>query len=531
MKRKLSLLIAALSMPSLLFAQIDKEMKEFDDFVEQEQQAFSNFVDEQNKEFARFLKETWEEYELQEAVTRPKEPKPIKPFRFDINKPQSKPRLIKVGTLTKASIPIVVTPSTPFAEPRQNTSIPEVKGSKVPTTPLLPATRSVTPIFIPDNATVIRANPIIEDKTNTIPKEGNKIEFAFYGIPCSVDASLKNKLRLGGVKEEEVSAGWETLADANYQSLINDCLALKAKHGLNDYGYILLTRKVASELCGTGRNNEATLLQMFIACQSGYKTKIARTDQYLVFLYATEEKVYSTTYITIDGQRYYLQGSRRIETAGIYTYNRDFGNATHKVGLNLQTAPSGSTATVTRTYQSKKYPQARVQSVVPTGLIEFYKDYAACDIPIYARTPASTQLQATILTQLRPIIQGKKADEVANILINFVQTAFEYATDNEQFGYEKPFFVDEIFFYPYSDCEDRSILFAYLVRNLLDLDVVLLYYPGHVATAVCFPEPVEGDYFTIEGKQYTVCDPTFIDASIGETMTAYQNVAPEVIKY
>jgi hypothetical protein len=52
-----------------------------------------------------------------------------------------------------------------------------------------------------------------------------------------------------------------------------------------------------------------------------------------------------------------------------------------------------------------------------------------------------------------------------------------------------------------------------------------------VATAVCFPEPVVGDYFTIEGKRYTVCDPTFIDASIGETMDAYQNVAPAVIKY
>ena len=49
-------------------------------------------------------------------------------------------------------------------------------------------------------------------------------------------------------------------------------------------------------------------------------------------------------------------------------------------------------------------------------------------------------------------IQGKKQSEAANILINFVQTAFDYKTDGDQFGYEKPFFVDELFYYPYSDC-------------------------------------------------------------------------------
>ena len=45
-----------------------------------------------------------------------------------------------------------------------------------------------------------------------------------------------------------------------------------------------------------------------------------------------------------------------------------------------------------------------------------------------------------------------------------------------------------LFYYPYCDCEDRSVLYSYLVRNLLKLDVVLLDYPNHIATAVCFNE-------------------------------------------
>jgi len=85
-------------------------------------------------------------------------------------------------------------------------------------------------------------------------------------------------------------------------------------------------------------------------------------------------------------------------------------------------------------------------------------------------------------------------------LINFVQTAFDYKTDGDQFGYEKPFFVDELFYYPYSDCEDRAVLYSYLVRTLMGLDVVLLEYPNHMATAVCFDENIDGDYVTVGGK-------------------------------
>ena len=112
-----------------------------------------------------------------------------------------------------------------------------------------------------------------------------------------------------------------------------------------------------------------------------------------------------------------------------------------------------------------------------------------------------------------------------------MQTAFQYQTDDEQFGYEKPFFVDEVFYYPYCDCEDRSILYSYLVRTLMGLDVVLLDYPNHIATAVCFDENVSGDYLMVEGKKYVVCDPTYIGASIGNAMPQYRDVAAKVLKY
>ena len=133
------------------------------------------------------------------------------------------------------------------------------------------------------------------------------------------------------------------------------------------------------------------------------------------------------------------------------------------------------------------------------------------------------------IESFRPKLAGKDEIEAAGLLLNFVQTAFEYKTDGDQFGYEKPFFVDELFYYPYSDCEDRAVLYACLVRELLGLEVVLLDYPRHIATAVCFGRPVEGDYVELNGKRYVVCDPTYINASIGQSMPMYKQERATVI--
>ena len=83
----------------------------------------------------------------------------------------------------------------------------------------------------------------------------------------------------------------------------------------------------------------------------------------------------------------------------------------------------------------------------------------------------------------------------------------------------------------YSDCEDRSILFSSLVRDLLGLDVVLIYYPNHLATAVRFSSNVSGDYLEMDGKRYVLCDPTYVNAPVGVTMSGVDNSKAKVIIY
>ena len=113
----------------------------------------------------------------------------------------------------------------------------------------------------------------------------------------------------------------------------------------------------------------------------------------------------------------------------------------------------------------------------------------------------------------------------------FVQTAFDYKTDDQQFGKEKYLMMEETLHYPSSDCEDRSIMFSYLVKTLLKLDVVGLDYPGHIATAVKFNSDLTGDRVTHNGKVYVICDPTYINADAGMEMPQFKNVEPKIIQF
>lgn len=560
MKYKIYLVFITLTFPFTLFAQFEKEMEDFNAFVKQQQKEFTDFVEEQNKEFASFLKEHWKEYDLETPVIRPKKPEPTNPVVFDKNKPISKPQETPVNEVSK--LPVIESPNIiPTLDGAgKGTPVPTIPGEKVPssqpsTKPKTPSptiaksgakpqtTPEEKPKVKPDDAISLeelleqsKVTPKPVDKPTTKPVTQptnslkNGLSFSFYGISCSVDNSLKNTLSLRSIEEKDISKGWETLSKANYKALINNCIEIKNTCELNDWGYLLLSKQVAEILCGKSQKNEIALMQMFILCQSGYKAKVARAGNNLILLYSTDNTIYGTSFIRLQGVVYYMFNYKSNKNEPIYTYNKDFANSTRLVNMNISASQMFSGETKKKVLNAKGYPIS-FQSSVNTGLVSFYNDYPQCDFSVYVTAPVSNEVQESVLPPLRKAIEGKSETEAANILLNFVQTAFEYQTDDEQFGYEKPFFVEELFYYPYSDCEDRAVLYSYLVRTLTGLDVVLLDYPEHIATAVRFNTEVSGDYVKVDGRKYTICDPTYIGSSIGQAMPSFKNVPVKVLKY
>ena len=148
---------------------------------------------------------------------------------------------------------------------------------------------------------------------------------------------------------------------------------------------------------------------------------------------------------------------------------------------------------------------------------------------MYANTPMEKDITERLYPAMKEKLKGLGQLDAVNKILNWVQTAFIYEYDNKVWGGDRAFFSEESLYYPYCDCEDRSILFTRLVRDLLGLKCVLVYYPNHLASAVCFTENIKGDYITLDGNRYTVCDPTYIGAPVGLTMPDMDNKTASVI--
>ena len=69
------------------------------------------------------------------------------------------------------------------------------------------------------------------------------------------------------------------------------------------------------------------------------------------------------------------------------------------------------------------------------------------------------------------------------------------------------------------------------MSELLGNKVILLDFPGHICTAVQLNTELDADRVEYNGVQYTVCDPTYINATAGMLMPNFADVQPEVIVY
>ena len=455
----------------------DKLKQQYDKGRRKAEEDFATFRKKANAEFAEALLKPWTMMSVEPAVPKPKEPAPPQP-----SKPQN----------------VEMTKSTPLPKSEVVTKVVDTKPLELP------------PV----------AEPAPSIPTMQVP---------FYGTTCSLHADAGDlRFKLASIDEKNVSEAWKKLSQDKYDGLLHDCIAQRDALLLSDWGYLRLIGNSCEKLLGKG-SNEAVLLQMYLLAQSGYRVRIARMGDKLVLLVPFNRSIYNYSAVILDGIKHYVlisQKSGKLQVCNVVFPREKVANILMGHLPNL-----GVSAKRSRTLQSEKFGTMKATVSVNQRLIDYLNDYPLRDAwEYYALAGLSDSVKSVLYPALRSQIEGKSKKKAANMLLDFVQTAFDYATDHDQFGYERPLFADESIFFPKNDCEDRSIFFAILVRDLLGLDVVLVHWPGHLATAVAFTDEVEGDYFTIDGRRYTICDPTYIGASVGMTMPQFKNVDAKLVK-
>lgn len=495
-----------LMVPAFGMAQDDRIEKIYEDFnrrVEERYAAFNEKVKALPHHFEEEMSVQWVAFPEFETPSPLRDPDPFAEWNEEWWSEEGK-RIVPTGS-----------PALP--EPFVVEAVPDVPD--VPDAPIMPP----APVQPPASS--------LPPAGSSLDREMVTITPLFLQTPLSCQSTRPRR-----------DASIETLAPADiakfYAEFEEDVPPLAAfctnyiqKTQLCDWAVFQFAKSVAVQLFPSKRNEQA-VAAVCLLNRLGYKARVGRSGDETVCMLPICGMVYGASYYSIDGMKYYgfSMDANSSCVRNCSTYASDYPGATKSFDLNIYRPMRLDYSPADRTFVSAfRGDTAEIQ--VNANLIDLYANYPWTTLDVYANAQPDPRWVSEMEKVLEPMLRGKSEREQVGTILSYVQRSFHYATDQDQFGKEKYFFCEENYYYPSNDCEDHAILFSFLVRHFLSLDVVLLDYPNHVAAAVCFTDPeAEGDAVTYNGRRYIVCDPTYFGAGIGRTMPGYEDKSVEIVE-
>lgn len=488
---------------------LDQINSRFAAFEEQRDAEFKAFSDRQNEEYAAFMERQWQVYE------------DMKQTALSLGRPKLTSAPVAPGT-EASEAPI------DFSETMQPTTH---AGAVAPGNYAM--------------RTAVSEQGSIETYVPYQSKPGTfsagRVQLDFYGenieLPCSPTLCIHSK----GAKENDAAAYFRNMARCKYESdaLWKSVDAYVSKFGLNEWGHFSLLRSVAETVLQDS-NDRVLFIFYMLRNHGGYKVKLARGRESgkltLLLALDNEKEVYSYIYFRFkeneEEVKYYTVYGGGTAKESIYSYAfNEQDQVLSQMKLDFDKTLQIGACDKQRTLQVNKL-KSKVLLPYNSAHMAYLDDVPMTVFPIYFASDVPTESQQALKAYFDARKHHYTQTQMVALLLDFVQTAFSYKTDEQQFGYEKYFYPEEVIAYPYSDCEDRSALFSWLVTELTDAKVLGLQYEGHVATAVSFSDDssLKGDAFNYGGRKYYVCDPTYVNASIGMSMPQFKDQTPEIIK-
>ena len=533
------------SLTNLAFAN-----SEYEQWLRKTQDTFQEYKDKRDKEFTSFLKKQWKEMYLQPEIKKDTTPKPRKapvlkaPAKIEVKK-KAEQVIVHVPEFKPPQVvkpepqPVITAKAKPKPKPKP-VSEPGIPDFKKPVEIAIPEpmAKPVAPVESKKEPVISKIEPEIFIPPVTVAKkpasklpQGQIINVSFFGSELSFSYDPKMKIRTSSrIDKNMISNFWSNLSRTNYELLQKQFNEQREPLALNDWGYVLLVNKVARAVYP--RNPDAaSMFTWFFLTKEGYKARIAYDSQGIILLLPSKQ-VIKQSHFTFAGIRYYplnLENGTSLKTSRVKTYDGEYPGANSRLNMqilhDLHTGRKAENRTLKFTYRGKKYS---VKVNYDSNTVNFLNTYPAMDYDTYFDSQVSQQTGHPLLVQLGKIIDGKSEEEAVNILLRFTQTAFKYKDDISQFGSENYLFPEETLHYPYSDCEDRVFMFAWLVKNLTGLKVVGLKYPGHFSAAVKFHENISGQSVSYQGQKYMMTEPTYKGGRVGQAPPQNKKARPVI---
>ena len=361
----------------------------------------------------------------------------------------------------------------------------------------------------PDHPVVVPVNTPVDEESLS----GVGLVLLFYGSAYRFSAAFPAEMTLPSISEGDVADAWESLSGGAIH-LLEDCLSIRSRERLGDWAYLQLVDSLSVKVFPFSQN-ERELLFGFLLGKSGYKMRFGRNEGGLTCLYGTEQVIYGKPYFFEDGIHYY----RHREGEGSLSLSDGVPEGDRALDLRMTDAPAISGGSVHE--RRIEVGDISFDYRISQRLLDFYAGYPHTEMYVKAGAPVSASIRESVYPALQSAVDGLGEVDATRVILRFVQKLMEHRSDDERWGYEKWNFPEESLFYRCGDCDDHTILFARLVRDLVGLEVLLVSCEvngsPHATTAVRFSEPLEGgDWIQYGGERYCCCEPSSTSADVGD---------------
>lgn len=504
MKRLLILLSVMLALTAAA-QQPDDLRRQFEELKNSRRKAYDDFRAQCNADFAEALRQEWSSFPAQPAEKAPLTvamPRPVTlPGDKQLQLPNPDPRanLAAIGQIANAVLPVDIA-----------------------------VERSGSATDLSETVVVRELHPA---------PVASAVVFNFYGNRVVVPWEGSAEIRLASADEAGFSRLWSTLAAAPHQAAVDFLTDYCTLHRLNGWATYQLVKKFTERVCPDDRPDERIALQAFLLSQLKFKAQVAAHGNRLVLLLPFSEELYEVPYLTINNTRHYIYAYTPVTSDGEYrTCVREFAYADRQLSLVMD---GRMKIGIPKEVELSRWSVLLGEKfTVPTdfGIISLLYDYPSVEAQVRYRQGLSTAFSERILSVLRRKTSALSETEKVAYLLNLVQHGFAYESDASLFGRPKPLFIEESFFYGRNNAKDRAAIFAWLVKQVAQLDTVLVSYEnsarngGHIACAVAFTSEVGGLTVNHRNKRYVVCDPTCINAGIGMLTPDYAGIEGVVLR-
>ena len=352
-----------------------------------------------------------------------------------------------------------------------------------------------------------------------------KLSFKFYGNSVSVSCDRLLSLPVAQpVSKETIAEYWKKFMVGNSHHLVDQLMTVRDRLGINDWGYFALVKSCASALSPNDETG-AALLTWGLMLRSGFDVRVGYNQLGVSVLYATASKVFGLPAVKINGSDYYID--KPIAFFPISTYNPAHQGATGTIHLRINRSLNFQGETVNKKIQfvwSKKTYEFNLK--FNPEVIRFLEDYPQTDPDLYFDAPFTAWMFESLMKQLKPILAGMRKEVSVAFLQQFVQKSFDYHPYNDRYGFDRFMFPEELLCKEESNDKGKSLLYAWLITHLLNQKAALVEFPGFYSVAISLDQPLDGDNFQVEGKSYTIADPTFDNAPLGLVMKEFYPLKP-----